>query len=452
MNIRERNWEEVDGEVVYGNSQGGNYTVERLMPTPFTLTMKADIWSSNVDQKLQLFEQIMVLFNPSLDIQTTDNYIDWTSLSVVDIQNIMFTSRTIPQGIDSDVDIMTLEFKLPMYITPPAKVKKLGVIRNVIMNVFGDTGDVLDLEDLVYNQESGNILSKTTENNYGVLLLKSNNGQDNDYDLSVLDPGEAARSLGFDAPEKTGRKIDWNEVLEIYGGYTPGISMIYFLQPSGNEIRGTFVVNEVDPSFLLVTIPDRPSNTVIISTAYPNGRTTVDAVIDPYKFNPEETFGSIANIPVGTRYLILDDVNNSNNVGGNFTRPNFDNYDGPDAWKNLNGSDPILPANSIIEWTGLVWEVLLPQWQSSGLPYDTSVVYVEGSIVIYNNRAYKAISPITRAENRIDPTQNSKFQETEVYFTNLRTGIQYRLVGEQWLKSFEGEYRSGYWRFDLDSL
>jgi hypothetical protein len=452
MNIRERSWEEVDGEVVYGNSQGGNYTVERLMPTPFTLTMKADIWSSNVDQKLQLFEQIMVLFNPSLDIQTTDNYIDWTSLSVVDIQNIMFSSRTIPQGIDSDIDIMTLEFKLPMYITPPAKVKKLGVIRNVIMNVFGDTGDVLGLEDLIYNQESGNILPKTTENNYGVLLLKSNNGQDNDYDLSVLDPGEAARSLGFDAPEKAGRKIDWNEVLEIYGGYIPGISMIYFLQPNGNEIRGTFVVNEVDPSFLLVTIPDRPSNTVIISTAYPNGRTTVDAVIDPYKFNPEETFGSIANIPTGTRYLILEDVNNSNNVGGNFTRPSFDNYDGPDAWKNLDGSDPVLPANSIIEWTGSAWEVLLPQWQPSGLPYDATVVYVEGAIVIHESRAYRAVSAVTRVENRVDPTQNFKFQEIEIYFTNLRTGIQYRLLDDQWLKSFEGEYRSGYWRFDLDSL
>ena len=53
------------------------------MPTPYTLSMKADIWTSNTDQKLQLLEQILVLFNPALEIQTTDNYIDWTSLSVV---------------------------------------------------------------------------------------------------------------------------------------------------------------------------------------------------------------------------------------------------------------------------------------------------------------------------------------------------------------------------------
>jgi hypothetical protein len=450
MNIRERNWENQDGEIVYDNSQGGGYTVERLMPTPFNLSMKADIWTSNVDQKLQLFEQIMVLFNPSLAIQTTDNYVDWTSLSVVNIQNIIFSSRTIPQGIDSEIDIMTIEFKMPMYITPPAKVKKLGVVRNVIMNVFSDNGDVLGLEDLVYNQNDAEANISETPLNYGVLLLKSNNGVDTDYDVSVLDANELVSSTGYELPEKSSDRIDWSQVLELYGGYTPGISMIYFLQPDGNEIRGTFVVNEVDPSYLLVSIEDKPSNTIIVSTALPAGKTTVDAVIDPYKFDPIEVFGGAANIPAGTRYLILDDVNNSDNVGGTISRPTFYNYDGPDAWKNLNGSDPVLPANTIIEWTGSFWEVLTPQWQASEMPFNNTVVYNEGSVVIYQERAYRATENITRSENRVLPSENPKFQEISIYFANIRTGIQYRWVEEQWLKSFEGEYSSGFWRFELD--
>jgi len=450
MNIRERNWGNENGEIVYDNTQGGNYTVERLMPTPFMLTMKADIWTNNVDQKLQLFEQIAVLFNPSLDIQTTDNYIDWTSLSIVDLQTTIFTSRTIPQGVDSDIDIATLEFKIPIYITPPAKVKKLGVIRNVVMNVFSETGDVLGLQDLVFNE--GDVTLKNTPNNYGLLLLKSNNGEDNNYDVSALDANEVVLSTGYELPEKGGSRIDWNEVLELYGGYTPGVSKIYFLQPTGNEIAGTFVVNSVDPSYLLVTIEDKPSNTVIISTALPNGRTTVDAIIDPYKFNPEQTFGGIANIPAGTRYLILDDVNNSDDVGGTVSRPTFYQYDGPDAWKNLDGSDPVLPANSIVEWTGSVWENLIVNWKVSELPYDTSIVYRENQIVNFNNQAFVVVEDVTRLENRIIPEENPKFQEIDVYFTNLRTGIQYRLFESQWLKSFEGEYRSGSWRFDLDPL
>ena len=75
LNIRERAYD-ADGQE-YLNYQGKNYTVERLMPTPYNLTVKVDIWSTNTEQKLQILEQILVLFNPSLGIQTTNNYVDW---------------------------------------------------------------------------------------------------------------------------------------------------------------------------------------------------------------------------------------------------------------------------------------------------------------------------------------------------------------------------------------
>ena len=38
-----------------------------------------------------------MLFNPSLEIQTTDNYVDWTSLSVVDLEGITFSTRSMTQ-------------------------------------------------------------------------------------------------------------------------------------------------------------------------------------------------------------------------------------------------------------------------------------------------------------------------------------------------------------------
>ena len=77
MHIRER---EYDAETdTYSSSQGYRYTVERLMPTPYKISFKVDIWSTSTDQKLQILEQLLVLFNPSLEIQTTDNYIDFRS-------------------------------------------------------------------------------------------------------------------------------------------------------------------------------------------------------------------------------------------------------------------------------------------------------------------------------------------------------------------------------------
>jgi hypothetical protein len=39
---------------------------------------------------------------------------------------------------------------------------------------------------------------------------------------------------------------------------------------------------------------------------------------------------------------------------------------------------------------------------------------------------------------------------TNVFITNLRTGIQYKWDGVQWLKSFEGEYLPGSWRLTLN--
>jgi len=143
LNIRERAYDEDGNE--YLNTEGKNYTVERLMPTPYTLTVNVDVWSTNTDQKLQLLEQILMLFNPSLEIQTTDNYIDWTSLSVVNIDNVNWSSRSIPTGTESEIDVATLTFTTPIYISPPVKVKRLGVISDIITSIYD--GSSIDLDE-----------------------------------------------------------------------------------------------------------------------------------------------------------------------------------------------------------------------------------------------------------------------------------------------------------------
>ena len=404
LSVREREYTVNNlGERTYGSAQGGGYTVERLMPTPFKLTLKAEIWTSSTDQKLQLLEQILVLFNPSLEIQTTDNYIDWTSISVVDLNSVNFSSRTIPQGTESEIDICTLEFQTPIWISPPAKVKKLGIIKNIIMNVFGESGQLLGLEDLVFNGDSPTSQVRNTVDQFGVLLIL--NKATGFYDLTVLDVYEAVLGLGLDASLYKGNqlRLDWYKVLELYGGYT-GTSRIHFTQPSGYEVTGTFTINEVDPTYLVIDLD--------MDTIPTNTLTAVTAIVDPYKFSPIEKFGSIAAIPVGTRYLMLDDVNNSANVGQHVENSGWNNgdsgstaYDGPDAWKDLISNDTVIKANSIIEWTGTTWQ------------------------------------------ETFDPSTVTAIQ----YFTNLTTGVQYKWTGATWLRSFEGEYAAGYWRFDLDA-
>ena len=95
----------------YTTQQGNAFTVERMMPVPYTLQINVDIWTSNTNQKLQLLEQILVLFNPALEIQSTDNYLDWTSLSYIELTGTQFSSRAVPVGVDESIDIATLSFR-----------------------------------------------------------------------------------------------------------------------------------------------------------------------------------------------------------------------------------------------------------------------------------------------------------------------------------------------------
>jgi len=412
VNVRQRAYtqDEETGEVEYQNYQGGSYTVERLLPTPYKMTMKADIWTSNVDQKLQFFEQIAVLFHPSLEIQTTDNYLDWTSLTVVDLKQIGFTNRSIPVGTESEIDILSMDFEIPIYISPPAKVKKLGIVKSIVANIFSEEGNIVDLDSLIFNQQVGTAVWGSEK--FRVLLFKSQNGQSNDYDVSIIDPPATIKAMKIPEKDiKVGGKLNWYQILELLGGYT-ATSRIIFTQSSGNEMSGTFAVNPVDPTIIVASFDQDtiPQNTLIASsiTGMPS-KGTVDAIVDPYKFNP---LSRPDGRTLGVRYLMLDDVNPSINRGGLIKYgqdpadgSSRDPYDGPDAWKNLNGTDPFIPANSIIEWDGASWKVIFNPSAASG---------------------------------------NTIIQ-------NLRTLIKYRWTDGQWLKAFEGEYAPGYWRFDLEA-
>jgi hypothetical protein len=320
---------------------------------------------------------------------------------------------------------------MPIYISPPAKVKKLGIVQTVIANVFNDQGDIVNLEELVYNRAAG--AWGTTTNRYRVLLFKSNsnNLSDQQYDLTLVNPGAAVLALGLDQKEyKSGEPVEWDAILEVQGGYVPG-SDVWFKKADGGEIYGTFIINPLDRSILTVTLDadSYPANTDIVGIFETRG--TVDAIIDPYKYNPLEIYGSHSNIVIGLRFLMLDDVNNSANRDGfnqllEGTDSSKDPYRGPQAWRepsnddsswsNQDGTDPVIKANSIIEWTGSTWTTI---WDPADYTAEDAALVGQDFVPIY--------------------------------IQNIRTGIKYKWDGTQWLKAFEGEYAPGDWNFKLGS-
>jgi len=348
INIRER---DVDPDTnTYLHNQGSNYTVERIMPSPYLITLNADIWTTSMDQKLQIWEQIVVFFNPSFEIQTTDNYIDWTSLSVLHLESQTWSSRSIPQGINEDIDILTMTFTAPVWITPPAKVRKLGVITKIISNIFANSaqGTILN----VYGKEGAVDVFGDISPDEDVIVTPGN------YDLLVING--TARLIPYSVAQNAdlldpGNSVSWHRILDQYPGkFRAGLSQLRFSTEAGSEIISYISLNPLDDYSMVLNIdPDTiPTNTLI------SGRGTVDAIVNPETYNP-------TTLSAGTRYLILEDLNSS---------PDFGNgtYSGPIAWKNADNSDHQAFANDIIEWTGTAWSTIFNSSTATSVVYITN--------------------------------------------------------------------------------
>ena len=343
----------------YINIQGSNYTVERIMPSPYLITFAADIWSTSIDQKLQIFEQICVFFNPSFEIQTTDNYIDWTSLSVVNLEKQIWSSRTVPQGINEDIDILTMEFTAPVWITPPAKVRKLGIVTKIISNIFssGAQGTINSVYDKtgaaeIFNDISPDASITITPGDLDLLVLNGkaklvkHTGQGENVDIS--NPANITA---------------WYKILDLYPGkFRANLSQLRFTRPDGNDTIAAITIDPTDDFSMILNIdPDTvPTNTVI------SGRGTIDAVVNPETFVPK-------SVSAGTRYLILENINSNNQFGSA-------GFSGPNAWKNSDGSDFQANANDIIEWNGNHWSIVFNS------QVTTTIVYITNS---YTGTQYK---------------------------------------------------------------
>lgn len=444
INIRQREYNPITNQ--YENYQGGNFTVERLMPTPYKLTVKVDIWSTSNDQKLQILEQLLMLFNPSLEIQTSDNFVDWTSLTVVDLVSTTISSRSIPVGTATEIDIATLTLSTPIWISPPAKVKRMGVVTEIISSILSssstDNIDGLGSDPLsmVANSSSQSVRMSVTIGNQPIEVFN-----------------DTIRLSEFSSTLPT-----WEHIINKYPGtYRAGLSKIYIQQMDGRYVVGYFSINPLDTTSLSVNWdPDTyPSNSVIPSNVR-SSTGTFDAIIDPKKTGPRDP--KLPALIVGSRYLLVDNIGggvrdtiisetsisqiktnvlhskvnshrvfvNGDEVGStNIRVPNnletgkyviildnpapagsdiryevYVNEDGPDAWKNADGSDFIANENDIIEWDGQNWSVV----------FDS---------------------------------QNST--DKIIFLTNIFTKTQYKWSGVEWSKSFEGLYRKGEWRIEL---
>lgn len=150
--------------------QGGVYptdlkTLVRVMPIPYKIGMELAIYASNTQQLHQILEQLLVLFDPILQIQTSDSAFDWTKITTVELMSIN-NEENYPLGTnDRRIIMWTLTFEIPIYISAPVDIKN-EVVKNILIHL----GDLRGFQINEYS-ENGDMIPFSTEYDYGTINI-----------------------------------------------------------------------------------------------------------------------------------------------------------------------------------------------------------------------------------------------------------------------------------------
>jgi hypothetical protein len=130
--------------------QGGLFpndlkVMERYMPIPYDLTFELAIYASNMDQMFQIVEQLLIVFDPTLQIQTNDSPYDWSRQTNVELTSIQ-QEENYPMGAEKRMIVWTMNFRMETWISPPIDIKD-NLVKKIIIR-FGDLeGFTLDEYD-----------------------------------------------------------------------------------------------------------------------------------------------------------------------------------------------------------------------------------------------------------------------------------------------------------------
>lgn len=136
---------------------GGDITedlksVNRYMPIPYRARVEAAIMTSNIDQMWQILEQVLMLFDPMLQLQLTDNRHDWRMIQTVELDGIN-PEENYPSGTEPRVILQSLTFNFPIHISPPIDVRN-NVIQKIRLRVAA-TSKGASLSETLAGMDSG---------------------------------------------------------------------------------------------------------------------------------------------------------------------------------------------------------------------------------------------------------------------------------------------------------
>ena len=460
VQVNERKYDNELGR--YTNEIGNRYTVDRHMPVPYDLTMQVDIWTNNLSVKEQLLEQILVLYNPAIDVQTSVNPLDWTVLTIIEMQDsITWSSRSIPVGTDNPIDVATMVFKLPIWINPPAKVKKQAIIHQIVTNIVEGYKDQNAMEWSEYEFMSRTI---TTPGNATIKVTPNSNGT---YTISLCDDG-----LSSDDKQKLptvtfasqnpqpfiGMQFKWNGVTCSVNNTSRIADVVADIRRSltGKDLN-CVVYNETSLQLINTSggdnvledvVPGSLSSIGLLPGVYKGGDLAWWRLLQLYgSTKPYSQFGTNAS---QLRLKTIEDIDQVNtDITGWFEIDKFNQNKLtwiPDP-QSLP-SETIAPIDAVID----------PTTSGPNVNFPAPAIgqrYLLTEDVAVQSNAWGPVS--AKADDIIEFDGDSwqvawsalQNQESTDYVLNTRSGRFYRWTNGYWAPMIEAKYLQGYWRLSL---
>ena len=276
--VTEKRFNKDKGQYEY--APGNSYNITRLNPLPLGIVFKLFILTSMQDQKFQLFEQLRALFSPTLELQTSENPMDWSRKTAITLTGLNWSTKGTSNLDSTQLDSMDMTFEIDTNLDMPSLVQKQSIIEQ-INNSIGDGKTLEDimswsLEDVTrtYYSPTGNKIKVFVDEEVGKQKIK-------------LLPSDKCTT--------------WQELLNIYGikyDHKKGNVNINCLTNANidkrTDIIGSLHLCPKDPTIAFWCI----NKTTLPSTNID----PVNAIINPHDYEPSTT--------VGTRYLLDSEISN----------------------------------------------------------------------------------------------------------------------------------------------
>jgi hypothetical protein len=342
----------------YGPDRGNAYNVDRIMPMPFTMDVQVDIWTSNMNQKYMLIEQILPVIYPQFEIQSSDNALDWTALTICFVDDdFSFSSRTIPVGTTDEIDVMSIKLKMPIWLSAPAKVKRLGRIEEIVVTL--NEGEFDPMSGLIGGTRLGQVV--VSPNDACVLIEGS---------TITLYGAKHAQTL------PNGSTPSWLTLLTEYGILRPTLStLMLFID---DDIEGAFVLGSLQYG----ATANQLRWTIDASTLPANTLPAIDAVIDPHRMPAIQaptlairTGTGLPSATNGLRYLLLNDISSGTTEWGNLSAMTNDiiQYNNGIWHVSFDSSEVVTPNYVLntftgrqLRWTGTTWAMSIDGYYQPG--------------------------------------------------------------------------------------